>query len=419
MFIEDNGGIFRSRNLILASIFVVISATSIFFITKTNIEDPKQIEKIPLDKIANEDVVETVVEVSSTPIIDETTSISGDTPQISSTPTVSEIKNKITVKTGSSEKPKSAVVVKTPIAPAPVKPKVISTVSPQAPVPAPNQGSAVVPSPEIAPVIVPVINVPPVIINPIVTNFIGSSPSGQTINLSWSSNIGEKYIITNLANNTSFSTTLTSHTFSNLICGTPYNFNIVATDKDGSQSPVVTTKVVTQACPAPVITSFSGSSPSTQSINLVWSSNTGVNYVVTNLANNTTFNTTLTSHTFSNLNCGTPYNFSVLATDKDGTQSAVVTKKVVTQECPVPVITSFAVVSTLQQSINLAWSSNTGVSYTLTDLAIGSSINTNDTSYTVSNLKCGRFYNFGLVAIDQNGNQSTQSSIPANTAACP
>lgn len=250
-----------------------------------------------------------------------------------------------------------------------------------------------------------------------VSNFASGSISKQAVSLSWVSNTGIKYTLTNLTTGSSITTALTTYTFQNLTCGTTYTFRLVATDAQGDQSSPITINASTGTC-VPLIINFVGIATSGQAAQLTWLSDTGIKYTLTNLTNGLSIDTALTSYAYQNLNCGTTYNFRLVATDIQGNQSDPVMVGVTTKVCAPPLITNFIGSSTGQTTIQFSWSSDTGVKYTLTNLANGLPIDTTLTSYTYQNLTCNTVYGARLIATDAYGNQSTPVTVSVRTQSC-
>ena len=133
-----------------------------------------------------------------------------------------------------------------------------------------------------------------------------------------------------------------------------------------------------------------------------------------------------TTHTYSDLACGTSYTLGVDAYDAAGNRSPVNSVTAATSPCadtsPPSGPTGVAVQGQTQTTITVGWnasSDNVGVTGYGRYREGGLISSGAGTSYTFSGLVCGTSYSLAVDAFDAAGNRSARTSITASTDTCP
>ena len=262
--------------------------------------------------------------------------------------------------------------------------------------------------------------------------------TGSTISLRWTAstdNTGVMGYGLYRDNSAAGSVSVTSATFSGLVCGRSYDLAVDAYDASGNRS--TRRSVVSSTAPCPDTTPPSVPSGLTQtgvtqsSVGLTWtasSDNVGVAGYGIYLAGVRIASTSSPGYTFASLSCGTTYSAGVDAYDAAGSRSAVAALFVATAACSgdtqapsTPQNQSIS--SVTESSFRMSWSAATddvgvtGYAVYLDGAKVGT---TTGTSYTYTGLTCGATYTVGLEAFDAAGNTSdvAQATGPAATSAC-
>jgi chitodextrinase len=170
------------------------------------------------------------------------------------------------------------------------------------------------------------------------------------------------------------------------------------------------------------------SGANTSSLSLTWSAsadNVGVSGYELSLDGTKVGTTTATSYAFTGLSCGTSYTLGVAAYDAAGNRSPQSSVLASSSPCPdtlTPTAPSLLLEAGADAtSIWLSWApslDNVGVAGYGVYLNGNKSGTTTFTTYTVTNLTCGKSYTLAVDAYDAAGNRSAQSSVVAATAPC-
>jgi chitodextrinase len=257
-----------------------------------------------------------------------------------------------------------------------------------------------------------------------------------SLSLSWSAstdNVGVAGYDLYLNGSKVATTTATSYSFAGLVCGTSYTLAVDAYDAAGNRSLEASVAASTGACPdtqAPSAPSnLSLGAASTTSLSVSWSAgsdNVGVAGYDLFLNGSKLGTTSGTSYSFSGLACGSSYTLAVDAYDAAGNRSPQASVMASTTSCPdtVAPTTPGPLLETAAgaSSVSLSWApslDNVGVvGYGV--YVNGSRVGTTSfTSYTITNLGCGKSYTLAVDAYDAAGNRSPQASVLASTSACP
>jgi chitodextrinase len=271
------------------------------------------------------------------------------------------------------------------------------------------------------------------------TALVTSSISQTSITLSWSpssDNVAVAGYGRYLNGTLLTSATGTSHSFTSLSCGTTYTLAVDAYDAAGNRSTKASVSAATSACtggdttspsiPTGLLTSAIGQT----SITLSWSPSTD-NVAVAGYGryrDGSLLSTgTVTSYTYTGLDCSTTYALAVDAYDAAGNRSARATVNTTTSACPTdtaaPSTPTGLVTSAISQtSITLSWTASidvvgvTGYGRYRDGTLLSSGTGT---SYTFSGLTCGTSYTLAVDAYDAAGNRSAKASVNGTTNACP
>ncbi|XP_037111316.1 receptor-type tyrosine-protein phosphatase eta isoform X2 [Syngnathus acus] len=196
-------------------------------------------------------------------------------------------------------------------------------------------------------------------------------------------------------------TTNSSHTFDNLLSGTPYNISVTTIGVLGFRSEVIHAYLVTTK---PLHVQFLNSSAKEDNITVTWfqpdeykeSYVYNLTWQSSDLPINDSIVTDQTMHTIKNLVPGSRYNFSVVSETKDGTQSAPRRISTCTGASPVRNTTCEGP-DIPNAEIVLSWTKPMGqfhdIRITINNAEIGTSTCNQSCSQTISNLSHYTSYN--------------------------
>ena len=243
------------------------------------------------------------------------------------------------------------------------------------------------------------------------------------------------------------SVTSTSSSQSGLVCGTTYQYEVVARDAAGNASQPARASAATAACATPQTpppppppsppadttppsqpTGLTVSGATRTSLSLTWTPSsddvavTGYRTLVNGTPNGTSAQP---GTTVSGLTCGTAYTVEVEAYDAAGNHSTRASVVASTSACadtqPPSAPTNVVTTNRTSTSIALSWNSssdNVGVSgYGL--YRGGTSAGTSSTTNAVfAGLACNTNYTLAVDAYDAAGNRSSQTAVMVSTTAC-
>jgi hypothetical protein len=131
-------------------------------------------------------------------------------------------------------------------------------------------------------------------------------------------------------NDTNGGSTLLTHTVTGLANGTTYTFTVTATNAAGSTTSKPSNKVTTWAAPGkPAITSLTaGIGEVTVKFNQPKSTGGAINYTVTSVPGGLIGTGTSSPIIVSGLSSGTPYKFTVMATNAVGSTTSSLSKSI-------------------------------------------------------------------------------------------
>lgn len=234
---------------------------------------------------------------------------------------------------------------------------------------------------------------------PNVPTGISKTSTEYTATVSWDAVTGAtSYNV--LFNDTSYSLTGTSKTFTGLSPNTSYTYQVCAKDADGSGT-YSTKQTVTTTPKAPASSSVTSNE---NSVTVSWGAVEGATgYDV--IFNGTTYHVTGTSTTLTGLTANTAYPYQISAKNADGSSSYSITKTVKT--APIPPANPTA--APTQNSVTISWGAVLGAtSYDV--LFNGTPYKVNGTSKTISGLTPGTSYSYSVRA--NNADSSSSYSEP-------
>ncbi|XP_072525550.1 uncharacterized protein [Salminus brasiliensis] len=223
--------------------------------------------------------------------------------------------------------------------------------------------------------------------------------------------------------------TSTSCLIPGLSCGQPYDVSVVAVGENCNSSHSVSRQAQGAPCPPSFVTAVVNCTTNTASVS--WNSLgvVGAMYTVSAITNTAPpigveCNSTGSSCTLTDLQCGTLYNVTVTATKDNCTSLPSAVYSFLTASC-VPTLNDI----TLDCGSGSALASWSGAGLSGADLysvsAVdnqGGQLSCNDTqtlSCTVWGLRCGRMYTFSVRAARGQCTSTASNTLQTHTAACP
>jgi hypothetical protein len=257
-------------------------------------------------------------------------------------------------------------------------------------------------------------------------NVNGTAGNSQIL-LSWSppkSNGGApvtKYIINSIPKGLTLNSSTTSVTITGLTNGTPYRFNVIAVTIGGKSQPSTPSPFITPSGIPNPPTNVTGTSGNAE-VSLTWTAPVSdggspiTSYIATSNPGGITATSSTTNVVVTGLTNGTPYTFSVIATNINGNSSPSLASSSVTPST-IPGSPTGVSGTRGNSQVSLTWTapvSNGGspiTSYTATSNPGGITATSSTTNVVVTGLTNGTPYTFTIVAININGNSSP--SIPS------
>ncbi|WP_243057794.1 fibronectin type III domain-containing protein [Nocardioides sp. SR21] len=221
----------------------------------------------------------------------------------------------------------------------------------------------------------------------------------------------------------------TSTLFTGLTNGTAYTFTVTATNANGTSKPSLASTAVTPAAiPAPPTAVTATRGDKTAQVSWTPGSNNGYpisGYTITTLPGGVvkTVTGTMTTTSIAGLTNGTPYTFTVAATNANGTSLPSLQSTAVT---PAGVPTAPTAVSAVRgdKFAQVTWtpsadngSAITGFTVTASPGGASMSVSAEKTSATLINLSNGVPYTFTVKAINAVGTSTASTPSPAVTPA--
>ncbi|QJE97053.1 fibronectin type III domain-containing protein [Luteolibacter luteus] len=212
---------------------------------------------------------------------------------------------------------------------------------------------------------------------------------------------------------------------SGLQSGTTYNYKVVALDEANNASePAMVSSTTLGDSIAPSPPADLAAAPALTSVTLTWLASTD-NVEVTGYrvkrGSLTVATVTELSHTDTGLNINTPYEYQVIALDAQGNESTpatVVTATLADTQAPARPLTFTATPST--QSVQLSWTASTD-NVEVTGYRVKRGNLTLATvpglGYTDVDLDPDTSYDYHLIAVDGNGNESLPATLSTSTLA--
>lgn len=254
-----------------------------------------------------------------------------------------------------------------------------------------------------------------------VRNLTATSSGNQTINLSWTGT-GATYNAENITLGSSSGwSSLTNYSFTGLTCNTPYSFKVTPRDPVFNLGTPATINATTLPCdPAPTVSSVTTAGSTQNSISLSWVANATASVLNVNTGVSSGARVQ-PNYTFTNLTCGTTYNFQVVATNGAGQSSAPYNHTATTAACSAPptTVSNITTSNITASGLTLNWA-GTGATYNAENITTAissgwSAVN----SYSFSGLTCNTTYQFRITPRSNLQVAGTPSTISATTAACP
>jgi chitodextrinase len=229
----------------------------------------------------------------------------------------------------------------------------------------------------------------------------------------------------------------TSAAVTGLVCGAAYTLTVDAFDASGNRSPRKSIIASTASCgdttPPTAPRSVRVTATSASSISIAWQASEDDSAVAgyrTSVDGLPADATVATSKTFTGLRCGSSYTLSVSGFDAAGNESGAALIAAGTSPCPsggagdtTPPTSpeSLSQAGGSSSSILLVWapaSDDRGVAaYGV--YRDGAKVGEpSATSYAVTGLACGSWYELAVDAVDGSGNRSSRRTLTASTASC-
>jgi chitodextrinase len=229
----------------------------------------------------------------------------------------------------------------------------------------------------------------------------------------------------------------TSAAVTGLVCGAAYTLTVDAFDASGNRSPRRSIIASTAACgdntPPTVPRSVRVTGSTTSSISIAWQASEDDSAVAgyrTSVDGLPADATVATTKTFTGLRCGSSYTLAVSGFDAAGNESAAALTVAGTSPCPsggagdtTPPTSpeNLSQAGGSSSSILLVWASasdDRGVAAYGVYRDGAKVAEPSATSYAVTGLACGSWYELAVDAVDGSGNRSSRRTLTAATASC-
>jgi hypothetical protein len=270
------------------------------------------------------------------------------------------------------------------------------------------------------------------------TNFIVSSSTESSVNLSWTDGLYETSYI--LSRNSSVIATLSADTISyndsSVLCGSTYNYSLKASNSHSDSAAVVVT-AQTSNCPQPPQPTapneplnFTAIATNNQ-IQLNWTDESAIETGYKILRNGQQIDIldeNTESYLDDNLKCETTYQYEIYAYNSVG-NSIIQSLEVITETCP-PLTPGNLSATVTAETITLTWEDVEGeTSYLVTREALTTrrlrnivefDLPADSTSFSDSDFECGQTYSYSVAATTDSGTLASASiNVDAEPCAIP
>ncbi|XP_047675780.1 titin [Tachysurus fulvidraco] len=251
----------------------------------------------------------------------------------------------------------------------------------------------------------------------VVTGLNVSGKTTSSVSLTWNEPQGNRSFFTvnwtGGTGNNSSNTSNTSYNVTGLTAGVSYTFTLTAVAAD-NQTTGASTQISAFTYPN-IVTGLNVSGKTTSSVSINWNEPQGSrSFFTVNWTNGTvtnSFNISNTSYNVTGLTAGVSYTFTATAVAADNQTTGASTQ--ISAFTNPNVVVSLSVSGKTTSSVSLTWNEPQGnrsfFTVNWTDGIVNNSINTSNTSYTVTGLTAGVSYTFTVTAVAAD-NQTTGAS---------
>ncbi|KAM9324544.1 uncharacterized protein PAF06_000603 [Gastrophryne carolinensis] len=248
----------------------------------------------------------------------------------------------------------------------------------------------------------------------------------QSVTVSWDDAIGMNrattYIVTarNVYNESSFSTTSTSYTFTDLMCDKDYEITISGKSNNCNSHGNSSLRVKTIPCPPQILSAYAACDNNSGIIQWDGSQNAHSFMALVNGVNSLSCNTSDTSCEIAALTCGQNYTVTVQA--EDGKCTGKPSTEVIFKTAPCIPQNVNSTLRCKENAFNVSWEASRGaMAYSV--IAVGRhgqfvNEETQDYTYLMSDLQCGEVYNITVLALHDECKSSESAVLEVTSVPC-